>query len=123
MSKYYNQKTTVDGIVFDSRKEARRWTELSLLLKAKKIIDLQRQVKFILIPAQYQDVQVTDKKGKTKTKSVLVERECSYIADFVYFDIEKGSIVVEDTKGLKTKEYIIKRKLMRYLNNIAITEI
>lgn len=123
MSKYYNQKTTINGIVFDSRKEARRWTELTLLLKAGQIKDLQRQVKFVLIPAQYQDVQVTDKKGKTKTKSVLVERECSYIADFMYFDIDKGIIAVEDTKGLKTKEYIIKRKLMRYLKNIAITEV
>ena len=55
MSKYYNQKTTINGIVFDSRKEARRWTELTLLLKAGQIKDLQRQVKFVLIPAQDQD--------------------------------------------------------------------
>ena len=55
------------------------------------------------------------KKGK------LLERECAYIADFVY--TENGKIVVEDTKGLRTKDYIIKRKLMLYVHNIRVREV
>ncbi len=53
-NKYAALKMTVDGITFDSRKEARRYTELKLLERTGKITDLQRQVKFKLIPAQYE---------------------------------------------------------------------
>jgi hypothetical protein len=110
-NKYSNIKTkTSDGIEFDSKAEARRWIELKLLERAGEIKDLQRQVKYILIPTQ--------KEGKK-----VIERECSYVADFVYTDVKTGKTVVEDTKGVKTKEYIIKRKLMLYVHNIKIKEV
>ena len=98
----------MNGVVYDSQKEANRWCELSLLQRAGKITNLQRQVKYELIPAQRID-------GK------VVERACTYVADFVYE--ENGNTVVEDTKGFKTKDYIIKRKLMLYLKGIRIREI
>ena len=107
-SKYHSRKTTVDGIEFDSQKEARRFRELCLLERAGKITELQQQVKFELIPSQRID-------GK------VVERPCTYVADFVY--MENGKKVVEDTKGFKTKDYIIKRKLMLHVHGIRIQEI
>lgn len=60
---------------------------------------------------------------KGKTTRVLLERSVKYIADFVYTDKATGQTVVEDTKGVRTKEYIIKRKLMLYLHGIRIKEI
>lgn len=108
MSKYYNQKITVDGITFDSRKEYRRYRELCLMERAGEIDNLERQVKFELIPTQ-------KKNGK------VVERVCSYVADFVYN--ENGEQVVEDAKGVRTKEYKIKRKMMRWLYGIEIKEV
>ena len=109
-SKYHSKKVTRDGETFDSIKEYRRWCELKLLEQAGKIICLERQVKFVLVPSQYEN-------GK------CVERECAYYADFVYMDAETGRRTVEDTKGFKTTEYVIKRKLMLYLHNIKIQEV
>lgn len=110
--KYYNIKTkSSDGILFDSKREASRWEQLRLLQRAGKIQDLGRQVKFVLIPAQRDD------KGK------LIEREVAYKADFVYLDLETGKTVVEDAKGMKTKDYIIKRKLMLWVHNIRLKEV
>lgn len=108
MSKYRNHKVTVDGITFDSLKEYRRYCELRLLEKAGEITDLQTQVKFVLIPSQ-------------KAGGKVVERDCSYLADFVY--VQDGKKVVEDTKGIKTKDYIIKRKLMLWVHGIRIMEV
>lgn len=109
MSKYNSKKTIVDGQKFDSKKEARRYQELLLLEKAGEIKNLSRQVKFVLIPSQ------RDENGK------VVERECSYKADFTY---EEGiKTVVEDVKGYRTKEYIIKRKLMLWQYGIRIREV
>ena len=106
MSKYGNIKTTTsDGITHDSIKEANRWCELKLLERAGKIQHLQRQVKYHLIPKQ---------EG---------EREVCYIADFVYHNAEDGKLVVEDVKGKRTKDYIIKRKLMLWVHGIKIKEI
>ena len=107
-SKYKNRKYEVDGLVFDSKKEARRYEELRLLEKSGVISDLQTQVRFMLIPSQHID-------GK------CVERACFYVADFVYF--ENGQKVVEDTKGFKTTDYIIKRKLMLHVHGIRIREV
>jgi hypothetical protein len=107
-TKYHSRKITVDGITFDSRKEYRRFCELSLLERAGEITDLQRQVKFELIPSQRID-------GK------VVERPCTYIADFVYK--QAGETVVEDTKGYRTTDYIIKRKLMLWVHGIRIQEV
>ena len=120
-NKYKNQKITVDGIEFDSIKEGQRWTELRILEKAGKIADLQRQVKYVLIPAQREPDRVGVRGGVIKGK--LIERECSYVADFVYKGLEKKELVVEDTKGFRTPEYIIKRKLMLYQYGIRIKEV
>lgn len=108
-TKYNSKKTVVDGQTFDSKKEATRYQELVLLEKAGVIKNLSRQVKFVLIPSQ------RDENGK------VIERECSYKADFVY--TEGGETVVEDVKGYRTKEYIIKRKLMLHVHGIRIREI
>lgn len=106
-SKYHSRKITKDGITYDSVKEYRRFCELSLLERAGAIADLKRQVKFELIPSQRVD-------GK------VVERPCTYVADFVYQ--EGGKIVVEDVKGFKTPEYRIKKKLLLWVHGIQIRE-
>ena len=112
MNKYGAKKMVApDGQVFDSRKEYHRWCELKLLERACKIRDLRRQVKYVLIPAQHEDQH-----------KKLLERECSYKADFVYVDVETGKEVVEDTKGVRTAEYKIKRKLMLFKYGIRIKE-
>ena len=107
MSKYHSTPTEVNGIRFDSKREANRWAELRLLERAGKIEKLKRQVKYLLIPSQYRD-------GK------CIERECSYLADFVY--VKDGHLVVEDCKGFRTPEYKIKRKLMLQLYDIRLVE-
>lgn len=94
-----------------------------MLEKAGHITNLKRQAKYVLIPAQYEPSDEVYVKGKDKgkpKKGRLIERECAYYADFVY--TENGKTVVEDTKGVKTTEYIIKRKLMLYVYNIKIKE-
>lgn len=118
-SKYHNRKITRDGVTFDSRKELRRYEELQLLQQAGEIANLRRQVKFVLIPTQREPSKIGTRGGVKKGR--LIERECAYIADFVY--TENGKIVVEDTKGLRTKDYIIKRKLMLYVHNIRVREV
>lgn len=117
--KYGNKKIYEDGEVFDSKKEYRRWKELILLVKAGKISKLQRQVKYTLIPSQ-REPDIRGPRGGIRPGK-LIEREVSYIADFVYTD-KAGQIVVEDCKGLRTKEYIIKRKLMLHEYGIRIKE-
>lgn len=121
MSKYHSRKIIIDGQTFDSKKEYLRWGELKLLERAGKIKDLERQVKFVLIPAQYETVW--DDKKKQYKNGKCIERECAYIADFVYTDMTTGFKVVEDTKGFKTKDYIIKRKLMLWRYDIRIQEV
>ena len=123
-NKYYNVKTkTSDGQVFDSMKEARRWEQLLLLLKAGEITELQRQVAYELIPDQYETYERYGKRGQRLKDGVrLVERKVEYVADFVY-TTKTGENVVEDTKGVKTKDYIIKRKLMLAVHSIRIKEV
>ena len=118
-AKYHNRKITRDGETFDSRKEFRRYEELQLLQQAGEIKNLRRQVKFLLIPTQREPSKIGSRGGVKRGK--LLERECSYIADFVYG--ENGKMVVEDTKGVRTKDYIIKRKLMLYVYGIRIREV
>ena len=120
MSKYHNRKVTRDGETFDSIKEYNRWYELKLLEIAGEIKDLKRQVKFVLVPSQREKVW-NDKKSRYEDGKII-EREVSYVADFVYTN-RLGYMVVEDTKGFKTKDYIIKRKLMLYFHRIRIQEI
>lgn len=120
-SKYGAKKVEIDGIIFDSKKEGRRYQELKMLQKAGDISGLQRQVKYILIPAQREPDTKGPRSGIIKGK--LLERECSYIADFVYKNTHTGEWVIEDTKGFRTAEYKIKRKMMLYFHNIRIKEV
>jgi hypothetical protein len=117
--KYGNKKTYADGQLFDSSHEAKRYRELCLLQRAGMISDLRTQVPYELIPTQREPDTIGKRGGIIKGK--VIERECAYIADFTYW--ESGSQVVEDTKGFKTKDYTIKRKLMLYIHNIRIKEV
>lgn len=105
-SKYHSKKTTVDGIEFDSAKEAKRYTKLRDMERAGKIQDLCLQVPFELVPSFECDG--------------VKYRGMKYIADFVYY--RDGVRVVEDVKGAKTPEYRLKKKLMAYINHINIKE-
>jgi len=104
MNKYNAKKITVDGLTFDSKREAQRWMQLKLLERGGAIKELERQVEYELIPKQ---------KG---------ERAVKYIADFRYIDHD-GKTVVEDTKGVKTPVYILKRKLMQWVHGIRVVEV
>lgn len=103
-----------------SKREHYRAQELRLMERAGLISDLREQVPYVLIPAQYGEC---GKDFKGRTSRILLERACSYIADFVYTDKATGQTVVEDTKGFRTKEYIIKRKLMLHVHGIRIKEV
>ena len=119
-------KVEYDGEKFDSKKEAMRWAELKLLERSGHITDLERQKKFVLIPAQYETFERYGKNGKRlKDGQRLLEKECAYIADFVY--TENGQTVVEGTKGCKegiTYQYfVLKRKLMLWVHGIRVKEV
>lgn len=118
-NKYKNKKIEYDGRIFDSSRELKRYKELKELETNNEIQNLQMQVKYELIPAQREPDIIGPKGGIKKGK--LIERECSYYADFVYE--KNGEIIVEDTKGMRTTDYIIKRKLMLFIHNIKINEI
>ena len=96
--KYNNKKVVIDNIKFDSKKEMTRYAELKLLEKAKKITDLELQKKLII-------------QDKFKTNQGVI-REINYIADFYYFDINLDKYVIEDVKAIKTKDFILKFKLI-----------
>lgn len=115
-SKYHAEKC--GG--YDSKKECRRAAQLRLWQRAGVISDLREQVAYELIPAQYGQCGV-DLKGRPVR--ALMERSCRYVADFVYTDTATGQTVVEDTKGVRTKDYVIKRKLMLYVHGIRIKEV
>lgn len=117
-NKYNNKKITRNGITYDSIKEANRHCELIWLERAGEVSQLQRQVKYELIPSQYENILLAN----GKYKKVCVEKSCGYVADFVYTD-KNGNVVVEDVKGIKTEVYKIKRKLMLYIHNIKIKEV
>lgn len=116
MNKYNSRKAVVDGITFDSGREAERYSQLTLLQRAGKISWLRLQVRFELLPAQYEETEAVyirgAKKGQPK-RGKCIEKAVFYIADFVYCD-EYGRMIVEDAKGCRTKDYIIKRKLFRW---------
>ena len=112
MNKYNAKKVDTEYGAFDSKKEAKRWDELLKMQATGEITGLQRQVPYIVIPTQYEN-------GK------LVERKCEYVADFVYY--RDGKVVVEDVKGYRKgpaySTYVIKRKLMYQNYGIKIKEI
>jgi hypothetical protein len=103
---------------YDSRKEARRAWELDMMQRAGEISELRKQVKYVLIPAQREPSTVGPRGGVKPGK--LLEHECAYVADFVYW--RNGREIVEDCKGVRTKDYIIKRKLMLYVHGVRIYE-
>ena len=107
--KYANEVTMVDGVRFDSRAEANRFVELRKREQEGEIAELQRQVKFELIPA-------TDRPTGGK------ERAAHYIADFVYLRVRTGARIVEDVKGASTPEFRLKRKLMLWRHGIEVLE-
>lgn len=122
MSKYHAKKITKDGITYDSKKECNRHAELLLLERAGAITELQRQVKFILLPAHYEAYERYGKNGqRLKDGQKCVERAVYYVADFVYK--QDGKTIVEDVKGIRTKEYILKRKMLLHFRGIKIKEV
>lgn len=122
-SKYKNKKVETEHGTFDSKKEYKRFLELKSMQDNGEIYSLQRQVKYELIPAQYETIT---KQLKTKTKEVqkLKEYAVYYYADFQY--AKNGETVIEDVKASKLfmdSVYKIKKKLMLYIYGITINEI
>lgn len=107
-SKYNNEKTIVDNIRFDSKKESLRWLELKLLEKDGVIKNLERQKRFELIPTQ------KDENGK------VLYRAITYIADFTYTDCKTGEFICEDAKGMILPEFKLKQKMMYYFYHIKV---
>lgn len=101
-SKYGNQKVEYNGLRFDSKGERDRWIDLTLLEKAGKVRDLTRQSRY-----------------KIEVDGMHI---CNYVADFVYWDVAKDRWVVEDFKGHRTREYLLKRKLMKAVYDVDILE-
>ena len=112
-NKYHAKKINIQGETFDSMAEARRWRDLQWLQRGGVIRGLQRQVKYLLVPAQYDE------------NCKLLEREIGYVADFVYY--ENGQIVVEDVKGYKKGPaynlFMLKKKVMYDKYKIFVEEI
>lgn len=119
-SKYGNKPTTVDGVRFQSTGEANRYKELLILQRAGKIAGLDRQVKYEIIPEHREPDTVGPRGGRKKGK--IIEPARYYVADFVYYDSRTGELVVEDFKGVKTKEYKLKKALMLDRYGIRIKE-
>ena len=123
-NKYNAKKVSIDGIEFDSKKEAKRYQELLLLQKAGEIYMLERQKVYELLPAQREPDTVGKRGGVIKGK--LLERSVEYVADFVYTD-KNGKTVVEDVKGFREggayAVFVLKRKLMLYRYGIKIIEV
>ena len=105
-NKYHAKKTVVDGIEFDSAKEAKRYVKLREMQEAGRIQGLRLQVPYEILPSfECEGVKY---------------RGMKYVADFVYYS--DGKVVVEDCKGFKTPEYKLKKKLMAFINHINIEE-
>lgn len=124
-NKYMNKHVIVDGIDFDSQREAQRYWELCQLEKAGEINNLQLQQPFVLIPTQ-REPDIPYKRGIGFKKGRMIEKAVTYIADFTYVT-KDGEFVVEDVKGYRKGQayavFSIKRKLMLYVHNIRIKEI
>lgn len=110
MNKYNARKTKIDGITFDSKREASRYSELKLLEKAGEIKDLKLQVPFELQP-------------KYRRRNGQIVRAIKYVADFVYTDTKTDEQVIEDVKGMRTEVYKLKKKLFEYKTGEEIHEI
>lgn len=109
-NKYHNKKLIIDGLKFDSIREAKRYLILKDLENKGEIINLECQKEFVLIPRQ------VDKNNKFKFHPI------KYICDF-YYKLPSGEEIVEDSKGFRTSEYRLKKKMMYYFHNIEIKEV
>lgn len=105
-SKYHARKTTVDGLTFDSKREANRYLVLKGMEEDGLIENLRRQVRYELVPA----FDVDDRHY----------RPVYYVADFVY--VKDGKEVVEDVKGMRTDVYKLKSKLFARRYGMSIKE-
>lgn len=126
MNKYRNKKVVVNGEVFDSKREAMRYSELKLMERCGAISNLKRQVVYELLPVQREKSTRVYQKGRKKGQPIegkVIEKGVTYIADFTYTDTATSQTVVEDAKGVRTKDYILKRKLMLYIHGIKIREV
>lgn len=127
-TKMGNTKLAVNGEMFDSKREYRRWCELKILERAGKISDLQRQVVYELIPRQTEAYPRYGKNGqRLKDGERVLELPVRYIADFQY--VQDGKTIVEDAKGYRNTnsavyaKFVIKRKLMLWLKGIIVKEV
>ena len=119
-NKFNNRKIVFQGETYDSQLELSRFIFLSNREKEGEITNLRRQVEYLLIPAQY-GTEIKHLKTKDKEVRVLLERSCSYVADFVYE--RNGKVIVEDCKGSKyiiTADFKIKKKLMLWVHQIQV---
>ena len=119
----YSKYGSIKANGCDSRKESRRLQQLAILERAGIIKDLKTQVKFVLIPTQYETYERYSKTGRRlKDGQKCIEKECAYHADFTYTVVETGEYIVEDTKGYKGGTaydvFTIKRKLMLSVHGI-----
>lgn len=122
-SKYGNKKVEYQGISFDSKKEMERYLILLDAQRQGVISDLQRQVKFELIPAITEEY-IEHLKTKDRVKTRTLQLAINYICDFTYK--KDGMLVVEDVKASKamlTKEYCLKKKMMLAIHGLAIKEV
>lgn len=122
-NKFFNKKVRTEVGIFDSEAEYNRYLHLKHLEDIGVISQLQRQVEYEIIPAQYENVEIK-LKTKTKIKSKIVERPITYKCDFQYLD-HNGELVVEDVKSNYTRketDYILKRKMLLYLKGIRLKE-
>jgi hypothetical protein len=103
MSKYGNVPTVIDGVRFASQREARRYVALKLLQRGGRIADLELQPEFVLAVNGH-------KVGK-------------YVADFRYLDLDTGRQVVEDSKGVRTAVYKLKKKIVFALYGVDVQEV
>lgn len=110
MNKYRNKKVVIDGIKFDSKLESMKYLELKLLERVGEIKDLKLQVTFELQPSY--------KKNNKIVKAI------NYVADFVYYDVNKKKTIIVDTKGYRTEIYKLKKKIFEYkYPNLEIEEV
>ena len=107
-NKYGARKVVVDGLKFDSLREANRWGFLQALQRLNKISQLERQVTFVLAPG-------VKFRGEKRAKPAL-----RYVADFRYFNPDEAVVVVEDAKGRQTEAFRIKRHLMKSVHGIDV---
>lgn len=116
-NKYGNIKVSNQWGTFDSQHEYHTFLYLLSLQQKNEISNLQRQVKFELLPKTFEEIETLTKTGKLKKKQVMAYSAINYIADFTYIDNATGELVIVDAKSevtAKDKVFILKSKLFYY---------